>query len=69
MFFLELAANSMYAFQTRYMNQMKHSDALRLVYDGATMLLEHDQVNIFLSFAFQRAIPFDVHIPQVDEVF
>ncbi|CAB4027363.1 Golgi to ER traffic 4 homolog [Paramuricea clavata] len=27
----------------RYMNQTKHSDALVLVYDGATMLLQHDQ--------------------------
>jgi hypothetical protein len=26
------------------MSQSKHSDALVLVYDGATMLLKHDQV-------------------------
>ena len=41
------------------MSQTKHSDALVLVYDGATMLLQHDQVNIYyVTFTCQNPAVF-----------
>ena len=41
----------------RYMSQTKHSDALVLVYDGATMLLQHEQVNIHSTFTSLKCQP------------
>ena len=43
---LEIESILAYCFHSRYMSQTKHKDALDLVYDGATVLLNHGQVNL-----------------------